>query len=219
MAEGRDSEIFEHGHGLVLRRARDGRSLVGEAEVMRYARSRGFPCPEVTDAGDGWLVMERLTGPTMVESAQRAPWNLLRYGRMLASLHGQLHAIAAPPGPPDVPLVGDRLLHCDLHPLNIMITRRGPVVIDWANAARGDPAYDLADTWLVLSSAETPGSRTDRFLAAAGRRLLLRGFLSRIDVPAVVRGLPAAAEHRTRDRNMTEAEKTRMRKLAARASA
>ncbi len=35
LAEGRDSEIFEHGIGKVLRVVRDGRSLVAEAEVMR----------------------------------------------------------------------------------------------------------------------------------------------------------------------------------------
>ncbi|MDQ2750639.1 MAG: phosphotransferase [Actinomycetota bacterium] len=219
LAEGRDSEIFEHGPGLVQRRARDGRSLVGEAEVMRCALTRGFPCPEVNDAGDGWLVMERLTGPTMLGAAQRRPWNLKRYGRMLASLHEQLHAIAAPPGLPNAPMAGDRLLHGDLHPDNIILTERGPMVIDWANAARGDPAYDLADTWVVLSSANAPGSRLDRLLTAVGRRALLRGFLGQVDFPAAVRGLPAAAEHRSRDPNMTEAEKARMRTLAARASA
>jgi len=41
LAEGRDSEIFEHGPGKVLRVARDGHSLVAEAEVMRYGRSLG----------------------------------------------------------------------------------------------------------------------------------------------------------------------------------
>lgn len=38
IAEGRDSEIFEHGPGKVLRVARDGRSLVAEAEIMRLDR-------------------------------------------------------------------------------------------------------------------------------------------------------------------------------------
>lgn len=69
LAEGRDSEIFEHGHGKVLRVARDGRSLVAEAEIMRYVRSHGYPCPDVDDAGDGYLVMVRLEGPTMLEAA------------------------------------------------------------------------------------------------------------------------------------------------------
>ena len=50
LAEGRDSEIFEHGRDKVLRVARNGRSLVAEAEIVRYARSHGYPCPDVYDA-------------------------------------------------------------------------------------------------------------------------------------------------------------------------
>ena len=68
LAEGRDSEIFEHGRDKVLRIARDRRSMVAEAEVMRYARSHGYPCPDVHDAGDGYLVMDRLEGPTMMKT-------------------------------------------------------------------------------------------------------------------------------------------------------
>src|SRR3546814_10531717 len=69
LAEGRDSEIFEHGPDKVLRVARDGRSLVAEAELMRYVRSQDYPCPEVHDAGDGYLVMGRLAGPAMMGQA------------------------------------------------------------------------------------------------------------------------------------------------------
>jgi hypothetical protein len=81
LAEGRDSEIFEHGAGRVLRVARDGRSLIAEADIMRYVRSHGYPCPEVYDAGDGYLIMDRLEGPTMMEMAGKPPFPLRRSGR------------------------------------------------------------------------------------------------------------------------------------------
>jgi len=29
-------------------------------------------------------------------------------------------------------VAGERLLHRDLHPLNVLVTANGPVVIDWA---------------------------------------------------------------------------------------
>ena len=93
LAEGRDSEIFEHGPGKVLRVARDGRSLVAEAEIMRYVRSHGYPCPDVYDAGDGYLVMDRLEGPTMMETVGKPPFPLRRSGHLLAELHE--------PAPPD----------------------------------------------------------------------------------------------------------------------
>jgi aminoglycoside phosphotransferase (APT) family kinase protein len=91
------------------------------------------------------------------------------------------------------------------------------MVIDWANAARGDPAYDVADTWVLFATAEVPGSRSDKVLAALARRLFLRIFLRGLDREAARRAIPAAVEHRLLDRNMTEREKERMRRMAARA--
>lgn len=215
IAEGRDSEIFEHGAGRVLRIARNGRSLVSEAETMRYVRSQGYPCPAVHDAGDGYLVMDRLEGPTMMDLAGKPPFPLRRCGHVLAELHEQLHRIPAPPGMPVAPLPGDRLVHLDLHPMNVMMTSSGPVVIDWANAAAGDPAFDVADTWVVLACAAAPTSGIDRFIVPIGRRLLLRAFSSRVDAVAARRAIPAAVEHRLADPNTSHDEQSRMRQFAA----
>jgi aminoglycoside phosphotransferase (APT) family kinase protein len=218
LAEGRDSEIFEHGPGRVLRRARDGRSLVPEAEVMRYVLAAGYPVPAVHDAGEGWLVMDRLDGPTMLDAAVSRPWRIGAYGRLLADLHRRLHALAAPAGLPVAGVPGDRLVHRDLHPLNVLMTARGPVVVDWANAAAGDPAYDVADTWVLFATADVPGNRAERALAAVGRRLFLRAFLAGLDSEAADAAVPAAVEHRLHDRNMSEREKARMRRMAERAA-
>src|ERR1043165_9163693 len=195
LAEGRDSEIFEHGPGRVLRVARDGRSLVAEAEIMRYVRSHGYPCPDVHDAGDGYLVMDRLEGPTMLEVAGRPPFPLRRSGHVLAGLHDRLHQIPAPPGLQAAPLPGDRVVHRDLHPMNVMMTADGPVVIDWANASAGDPAFDVADAWVLFACAVPPMAGIDRFIVPIGRRILLRAFLSRVDTVAARRAIPAAVAH------------------------
>jgi aminoglycoside phosphotransferase (APT) family kinase protein len=214
LAEGRDSEIFEHGAGRVLRRARDGRSLVAEAEVMEHVRAQGFPAPQVFDAGDGWLVMERLEGPDLLAGLRKTPRGVMAAGRLLADLHRRLGAIQAPdwlragPG-----RAGDRVIHLDLHPLNVMDTPAGPVVIDWANARRGDPATDVANTWSLLACGEVPGGRVDRALAAIGRGLLLRSFLASLDRAAARRAMPALVESRLRDRNHTDAERERIRRL------
>ena len=219
LAEGRDSEIFEHGPGRVLRRSRDGRSLVSEAEIMRYVLDAGYPVPRVHDAGEGFLVMDRVDGPSMLDVAARHPWRLGEYGRLLADLHRRLHDLPAPPGLPSAGVPGDRLLHRDLHPLNVLMPEGGPVVIDWANCAAGDPAYDVADTWVLFATAEVPGSRWDRALAAAGRRFFLRGFLKASDREAARAAIPAAVENRLTDRNMSEREKERMRAMARKAAA
>jgi len=218
LAEGRDSEIFEHGPGVVLRRSRDGRSLVREAEVMSYAFDAGYPVPRVHDAGDGYLVMDRVEGPTLLDMAASHPQRLGEYGRLLAGLHRQLHEIPALPGLPEAGVPGDRLLHRDLHPLNVLMPEGGPVVIDWANAATGDPSYDVADTWVVFATAEVPGGLRDRALAMVGRRFFLRGFLRNVDRDAARTAIPAAVENRLGDRNMSEREKERMRQLARKAA-
>lgn len=215
LAEGRDSEIFEHGPGRVLRVARDGRSLVAEAEVMRHARSYGYPCPAVHDAGEGWLVMDRLEGPTMSDVMLKQPWRIRSFGRVLAGLHERLHAIPAPAGVREVDVPGDVLLHRDLHPLNVMVTADGPVVIDWSNAARGGAAYDVADTWVLMRCAD-PGldGLAAKAIVAVGRGMFLRGFLGAVDRSAARAAIPAVVEDRARDRNTTEVEKQRMRAMA-----
>src|SRR5207253_11369255 len=111
-----------------------------------------------------------------------------------------------------------RLVHRHLHPLNVMMTRRGPIVIDWSNAARGDPAYDVADTWVLLATADPPLRGYERRLAPIARKLFLRSFLGAHDRDAARRAIPAAVEHRLHDRNMSESERDRMRDLAAWAS-
>lgn len=74
LASGRDSEIFDHGPGLVLRRSRDRRSMEREAKVMRYVAEHGYPAPRVEEvrADGSELVMERIDGPTMLEALRTA---------------------------------------------------------------------------------------------------------------------------------------------------
>ncbi len=43
------------------------------------------------------------------------------------------------------------ICHGDLHPLNVLQTADGPVVLDWSTSRISDPAYDLAFTILLLS--------------------------------------------------------------------
>jgi hypothetical protein len=57
---------------------------------------------------------------------------------------------------------GDRLCHGDFHPFNVLISPRGPVVIDWNNAHIGNPLEDVARTRLILSgvSVSDPSYRS-----------------------------------------------------------
>ncbi len=219
LASGRDSDIFEYGDGLVLRRSRHRRSLEGEAQVMEYACAEGYPVPAVSElSADGTdLVMERLDGPVMLTALSRRPWTLRSQAAVLADLHRRLHDIPAPPWAPDAPSGhGDRLVHLDLHPLNIILTDRGPMVIDWTRAARGSGATDVALTWLLLASAGIPAGGPWGVLLGRFRTAFTTSFLGHFDGDAVRDELPAVATWKMADPNMTDAERTAMEALVER---
>jgi hypothetical protein len=110
--------------------------------------------------------MERIDGPSMVTVIDRRPWTINQEGHTLAKLHNRLHEIAGPEWIKEAPGgSGDRLIHLDLHPLNVILAERGPVVIDWPNASRGDGNVDVAPTWLLLATGGIPAGRIQAALS------------------------------------------------------
>jgi aminoglycoside phosphotransferase (APT) family kinase protein len=219
LASGRDSDIFEYGPGLVLRRSREGRSMAVEARTMEHARAHGYPVPAIDELSDDGtdLVMERLEGPSMFATLTRKPWTVRRQGRILGDLHQRLHDIPAPDWLPEAPgAPGDRLLHLDLHPLNVILTAKGPVVIDWPNARRGDANVDVALTWVVLAAGEIPSGRVKAAVLGAGRDLLISGLLAPFDRAAVAIHLPKVVEWKVADPHMSAAEQEAMWSLVRR---
>ncbi|HEV3229559.1 MAG TPA: phosphotransferase [Solirubrobacteraceae bacterium] len=198
IARGRAADIFAAGPDRVLRRYREGEGgdPVAEAAVMEYARLHGFPVPAVHDASGRDLILERLEGPTMLADLARRPWLVRTHGQTLADLHRRLHKIPAPDGLRAPFGRGEHLAHFDLHPDNVILTRRGPVVIDWANASRGEAADDVALTWVILTTSAIPGPLPFRALARAGRSLLVDAFLSGVDADAARERLGTVAKRR-----------------------
>ena len=113
------------------------------------------------------------------------------HAQLLAQLHHGLH---------EIPFGGGRLLHVDLHPDNVLLSSRGPVVIDWANARAGNPAFDVAMTWVICATS-----------GGGMGRLFTRFFLRHVDLEAARAELPAAGEYRIADPNVTDAERERVR--------
>jgi aminoglycoside phosphotransferase (APT) family kinase protein len=112
---------------------------------------------------------------------------------------------------------GDALVHLDLHPLNvIMHPERGPVVIDWANASRGDGLFDVGVTYVLLTCPVMPGPAALRLVAKPIRALLAREFTKRYRGRALDTRIAEAAEMKTLDSNMSPAEIAAMERLAQR---
>jgi len=217
LASGRDGDVFELSPGLVLRKTRDGRSIAHEARIMRYVEEQGFPVPHIEEvrADGAEIVMERIDGPSMLD-AMVPPWKLAACLSTLADLHDRLHAIEGPDWLPGMPGGGDRLLHLDLHPLNVLMSKtRGPVVIDWPNARRGDPMADVALTFALITCGRIPLPRPiAAALDAVRTPVVRRAFARRYLGPQFYCEVEKMALLKCFDRNMEPGEVAALRKLA-----
>jgi Ser/Thr protein kinase RdoA (MazF antagonist) len=152
------------------------------------------------------VIYERIEGASMLVALRAKPWTIFRTARQFAELHVAMHKCVVPDdlptqraafersihAAPDLPddlrdaalralatmPDGNQLCHGDFHPDNIMMTTRGPIVIDWMTATRGNPLADVARTLLLLTSGEPP-SPIDRWMVKLLRRQFIAGYLKR----------------------------------------
>ena len=148
------------------------------------------------------LEYERLEGPSMLQVFRARPWRLPAMASLLAELHADMHSrpggelpdqherlhykiqhAAALPGElrqaasaalRRLPM-GDRLCHGDFHPDNVLLTGRGPAVIDWIDAVSGHPLADVARTCLLVGGRSLPPGTPMAWLVQ-----LLRGWFKQV---------------------------------------
>lgn len=180
-----------------------------EARISRQVAQTGLPVPAVgemlTVDGRTGIVFGRVSGPTLVEYFAARPWTVLRSVRAFTDLHLAMHARHLPDlpsqrqylhrliGEADVSAAvsqeahrrlddlpdGQMLCHGDYHPENVLQTRAGPVIIDWATATSGNPLADVACTSLLLEAAALPDSPMPTWLLASARAGVHRAYLRR----------------------------------------
>jgi aminoglycoside phosphotransferase (APT) family kinase protein len=160
--------------------------------------------------------MERIDGRTMLDTLFRRPWTLRRQAARLASLHRRLHEIPTPPWLESFLGVRASVVHLDLHPLNVVLSRKGPVLLDWTNARAGAAETDVALTWLVLAAADLGHAGIRATLGDAVRAMFVRAFLAHFDLARVRAVLPAVAAWKCEDRNIRPREIEAMQRLATR---
>jgi len=130
------------------------------------------------------IIFERISGGSLLDDLKSKPWSLSSCAKRLAELHVRTHAcqllvglvsqkeyirsgIEAAQAITDdersavlsylqqLP-EGDRLCHDDFHPDNILLSDRGPLIIDWMTGTRGDPVADICRTLLILETSFLP---------------------------------------------------------------
>ena len=151
------------------------------------------------------IVYEKIEGPSLLNELARKPWTVVRSARLLGNLHAQVHNVTAPSNLetqkdwakgglaetnklpkelkerilwllaslPD----GNQLCHGDFHPGNIIVTPRGPIIIDWMTASRGAGLGDVARTSIILEAAQTSEDTPLRGLLEWVRKLFLETYL------------------------------------------
>jgi len=175
---GRDADVYALGPDRVLRRYRRGGDVTHEAVVMRHLGALGYPVPIVHRAEGADLEMERLVGPTMLAELVSGSLDVADAAAVVLDLHDRLHTL------PGLGGASVCLVHLDLHPDNVVLASRGPVVIDWRDARDGCADLDLATTAVIFAAVAvcTDGpfkawsgqacAFTEAFVALAADRVL-----------------------------------------------
>lgn len=130
------------------------------------------------------IVYQRVDGGTMTDAIKTQPYRICSLARQFGELHASLHRVKAPESlktahaglehairqAADLPEelrqgalkllaqlpAGDRLLHGDYHPENVIVQAGRMVIIDWPNACAGDPLADVARSRVILRMATIP---------------------------------------------------------------
>jgi len=195
-AFGRDADVYHVDDQWVLRRYRDGHPVRDEADFMRHVAKYGYPVPAVREIEGADMIVQRLDGLTLGDAAIAGDLSATEIGTIHADLHRQLQAIPVPSGTPGLVVV-----HGDLHPLNVMATADGPVVIDWRNAREGLAEFDVALTAIIFAQVVFDPAYAQ--LADLLREALGVYLAASIDPTP---GLPAALEYRGNNPTLTPAE-------------
>jgi tRNA A-37 threonylcarbamoyl transferase component Bud32 len=132
----------------------------------------------ITVNGRPAIVFELVEGISMWEQMLMHPMDIRRLSRILADLQADVNSTSAPAGLPglndrllknierntvldpserkaalddlaDKP-DDDKLCHFDMHPNNILMGPKGPIIIDWFDAAAGAPAADVARSSVLM---------------------------------------------------------------------
>jgi aminoglycoside phosphotransferase (APT) family kinase protein len=141
------------------------------------------------------ILFERIDGPSMLRQLGAKPWTAIQLLHGFADLHVRLHAHTvrefpsqrrhlthlieqASPLPAEWATAvlttlnqlpgGNYLCHGDYHPDNVLMSPNGPIIIDWSEAASGNPIADIARTSLILRlGAPPPGGMSPLLIGPA----------------------------------------------------
>jgi uncharacterized protein (TIGR02172 family) len=134
---------------------------------------------QVEIGGRRGSVFERIEGSSISASLRKNPFRLFQLARRFAAVQRLIHRTERSALPPvtehlrrviahvsalsprqkdqlnallDSLPAGASVCHFDFHPSNVILSPRGPVVLDWGSARHGNPLADVARTYVLLAT-------------------------------------------------------------------
>ena len=156
-----------------------------EATRIAHQNGLSVPAVDdiITLDGRIGIVMERVDGPSMEDYMKTHPGSFFDCARMLAELQAKIHSCDGTGLRPLRNVVegalerdsdwpeplrkatlecirnlpqGNAICHWDFHSGNIIMTEKGPVIIDWSESVLGNAMADVAMTWLLFRVCSIP---------------------------------------------------------------
>lgn len=150
------------------------------------------------------IVMERVEGESMLRWGTTFPWRIYTGAKLMARMHVDLHsrtgadlpalreklrkgiekasqveddirelALERLAGVPD----GNSICHGDFHPDNIIMSKSGPVIIDWQDGVIGHPPADVARTTVLVETGVPLVGAIRGAVVGVARRIFLSIYL------------------------------------------
>ncbi len=195
IARGRTAEIYDWDEKRILKLYKkffSQKTAQREFNIVRELAQKGLPVPAVDEIisfrGRWGIILERVTGPTMLEKLFSQPGEITREAVRLAEFHKAFQIEVDVPLPGFKSLIkesvfrvkeikkktrekllealeelpdGSKLCHGDFHPDNIIMGKDKVIVIDWLTAARGHPLADVARTSIIFKFGSVPEHRSE----------------------------------------------------------
>ncbi len=191
----------------VLRDGFPHEALAGEAASASIVAAAGAPIPSVYGIvevdGRRGLVFERADGELLLDELALDPMRYRQWARTLAKTHVDILTSTSTDLPARTDVMaerieqadlapgqraaaldvlakapdGDAVLHGDFHPGNVILTKEGPLVIDWIDVARGHPSADIARSLWLLTAGDVPGEGINRRVVNHFRKGFVKRYL------------------------------------------
>jgi len=213
IGKGRTADVFLYGENKVIKvfHKEFTKLAYEEYATVQSIESIGLSVPCAYGLIDvdsrKAIVYEYVKGISMLQLMRKNPFKVVRYAKLLATLHAQIHSkpisaladikesISATIrnlksiNEADREAIidylntlpdGDRLCHYDFHPGNVLMFEGNAKVIDWMTAGVGNPCADICRTSVILKSNILPPdtSTAESILISIFRKIFHRNYIN-----------------------------------------